>query len=287
MSGVISIGELKARLCGELSRYGVENARFEAEQMLMKCGISRDSLLLEPRESVPTEVEERAMELLERRLSGYPLQYLIGDWDFYGCSFKVGEGVLIPRQDTECLAELADGFLQKRSPDKRRVLDLCAGSGCIGIALAKRLNASVICVEKSEAAFRYLLENIELNGAGELVSAVKADIFGDLSENELGYSEFDAIVSNPPYLTAQEMNSLQREVSFEPESALYGGDDGLDFYRRIPKAYLPKLTEGGLLAVEIGYRQAGEVAAIFKECGTEPRVQKDLCGNDRVVYCMK
>lgn len=284
MSGGVSIAELKSRLCAELARNGVENARFEAEQLLMKCGISRNSLLSEPRESVPPDVETRVSELLERRLGGYPLQYLIGDWDFYGCSFKIGEGVLIPRQDTECLAELADGFLKKRSSDKRRVLDLCAGSGCIGIALAKRLNARVVCVEKSEAAFKYLLENIELNGVKALVSAVGADIFGDIPELD---GEYDVIVSNPPYLTAEEMKSLQREVTFEPKSALYGGDDGLDFYRLIPKKYLPMLARGGLLAVEIGYLQAVAVAAIFKENGAEPLIRKDMCGNDRIVYCIK
>ncbi len=262
----------------------MENARFEAEQILFKAGISKKSVLWEPRESVLPDCEKCAMALLERRIVGYPLQYLVGDWDFYGCNFKVGEGVLIPRQDTECLAELAEGFLKKRSSDRRRVLDLCAGSGCIGIVLARFCEARVTCVEKSEAAFSYLIQNIKLNGVEGLVNAVRADIFENIPEVE---HEYDVIVSNPPYLTAAEMDSLQREVSFEPEVALYGGRDGLEFYRQIPERYLSRLAEGGLLALEIGYKQAADVAAIFKANGLEPRFQKDLCGVNRVIYCVK
>lgn len=281
---MVCVGELLTRIRSALEGYGVENARFEAEQILVKSGIPKQSVLWEPREGVLLDTENRAAELLERRLSGYPLQYLIGDWDFCGCNFKVGEGVLIPRQDTECLAELAAGFLKKLSPGRRRVLDLCAGSGCIGIVLAKLCNARVICVEKSEAAFGYLAENIRLNGVDQLVNAVRADIFDEIEGLE---PEFDVIVSNPPYLTAAEMKGLQREVTFEPEDALYGGDDGLEFYRLIPERFLSRLAEGGLLAVEIGYKQAAEVSAIFKKYGLEPTVQKDLCGNDRVVYGVK
>lgn len=280
------IGELLARTCKALSEYGVENARFEAEQILLKAGIPKDNILWEPREGVDPECERRAEELLRRRISGYPLQYLIGEWSFYACDFKVGEGVLIPRQDTETIAELADDFLKQRPENERRVLDLCAGSGCIGIVLAKFRNAEVTSVEKSEAAFAYISENAALNGVSDKISAVCGDIFSKDVQQRIG-GEFDVIVSNPPYLTSLDMENLQREVSFEPREALYGGADGLEFYRRIVPEYIGRLKRGGLFAVEIGIGQDADVSEIFKKYGLSPQVKKDLCGVKRVIYCVK
>lgn len=279
------IAELKSLLRKRLSEYGIENAGFEAEQILLASGIPKNVVLWEPKECASREQLQKAFDMLKKRCSGYPLQYLVGDWDFYGCNFEVGEGVLIPRQDTEALAELADRFLRTRSPDKRRVLDLCAGSGCIGISLARACGARVVCVERSEAAFRYLEENIRLNGVSDQVTAVCGDIF-DISLDESG-AEFDVIVSNPPYLTDTEMDSLQREVAFEPREALYGGADGLLFYRGIPERYLGLICEGGLLAVEVGFRQASEVIGIFEGYGLKAQVKKDMCGVDRVIYTVK
>lgn len=269
-----------------LEKNGIENARFEAEQILIKAGISKQSIMFEPREAVAVECEKSAKELLERRLSGYPLQYLVGEWSFFGCEFKIGEGVLIPRQDTETLAELADDFLKKRPQNERKVLDLCAGSGCIGIALSKLCGAVTASVEKSEAAFGYLLENIELNGVSDKVTAIRGDIFSAEVLEKVG-GEYDAIVSNPPYLTQTDMDNLQKEVTFEPRAALYGGEDGLDFYKRIPNFYLPKLKEGGLFAVEIGIGQENEVADIFTAFGLVPMFKEDMCKVNRVVFSVK
>lgn len=282
----MTIGELLMRTRGALAEYGVENARFEAEQILVRAGISKQSVMWEPREGVEPECEERAADMLKRRLSGYPLQYLIGEWSFYACDFKVGEGVLIPRQDTETIAELADEFLKKRPLGERRVLDLCAGSGCIGIALSKLCGAVTTSVEKSGAAMKYLLENVALNGVSDRVTAICGDIFSAEVPERVG-SGFDVIVSNPPYLTAEDMDNLQREVSYEPGEALFGGADGLDFYRRIPELYIDKLKTGGLFAVEVGIGQAEEVAEIFIKHGLSPQFKKDLCGVTRVVYCVK
>lgn len=283
---MICIGELLARTRSALAEYGVENARFEAEQILVKAGISKQSVMWEPREGVEPECEKRAEELLKRRLSGYPLQYLIGEWSFYACDFKVGEGVLIPRQDTETIAELADEFLKKRPQGERRVLDLCAGSGCIGIVLSKLRGAVTTSVEKSGTAMKYLSENTRLNGVSDKITAICGDIFSAEVLERVGEG-FDVILSNPPYLTDEDMNSLQREVSFEPSEALFGGSDGLDFYRRIPEVYLDKLKKGGLFAVEIGIGQASDVAEIFKKYGLSPQFKDDLCGVKRVVYCVK
>lgn len=280
------IGDLLRRTADALKGYGVENSRLEAEQILVKAGIPKQSVMWDPRAGADPECEKRAEELLKRRLEGYPLQYLIGEWSFYACDFKVGEGVLIPRQDTETIAELADGFLKRRPNDERRVLDLCAGSGCIGIVLSKFCGAMTTSVEKSETAMSYLLQNAELNGVSDKVTAVCGDIFSDEVLTKVG-GEFDVIVSNPPYLTGSDMDNLQREVSFEPGEALYGGEDGLDFYRRIPGVYLEKLKEGGLFAVEIGMGQGAAVAEIFGRYGLSPQFKEDLCGVKRVVYSLK
>lgn len=280
------VGDLLNRVRGALAEYGVENARFEAEQILVKAGISKQSVMWEPREGVDPECEKRAEEFLKRRLSGYPLQYLIGEWSFYACDFKVGEGVLIPRQDTETIAELADDFLKKRPENKRKVLDLCAGSGCIGIVLAKFRNADVMSVEKSEKAFGYISGNAALNGVSDKVTAVCGDIFSKDVQQKIG-GDFDVIVSNPPYLTGSDMENLQREVSFEPKEALYGGADGLEFYRRMIPEYIGRLKSGGLFAVEIGIGQDADVSKIFKKYGLSPQVKNDLCGVKRVVYSVK
>lgn len=275
----MTVSELYNRIRYELESGGIESFGFEARQLLLKAGVPRDKLLWEPRGAVDTECEERAMELLERRLSGYPLQYLVGDWDFYACTFKIGEGVLIPRQDTETLAELADGFLKKRPPRQRRVLDLCAGSGCIGLSLAKFCGAEVTCVEKSERAFAYLKENAAEYGA----KTILGDIFDEEITARLG-GGYDIIVSNPPYLTESDMTALQKEVTFEPREALFGGADGLDFYRGITRIYPGMLVSGGMLAVEIGMGQENDVCRMFRKNGVEPHTLNDLRGVCRVVY---
>ncbi|MDE6726772.1 MAG: peptide chain release factor N(5)-glutamine methyltransferase, partial [Oscillospiraceae bacterium] len=207
--------------------------------------------------------------------------YILGEWEFYRLPFKVGEGVLIPRQDTETLVDTAARFLRERDAWARKTLDLCAGSGCIGIALAKTAAAEVTCVEKSRRAFGYLEENAALNHV-----SVRA-VLGDALDENTVTGEYDLIVSNPPYLTESDMRSLQKEVSFEPEAALFGGTDGLDFYRGIIPIYARKLVSGGMIAVEIGMGQESAVSGIFRENGLDPRLEKDMRGIYRVVYGIK
>ena len=262
-----------------LERGGIESARFEADQLLQGAGIKMMDLFSEPRSEVDETTLAKIRPLIERRLSGEPLQYILGEWDFYGLPFLVGEGVLIPRQDTEALAYLCITFLEGRS--ERKTLDLCAGSGCIGIALALLADAEVTLVERSEQAFGYLRENIALHR----VSAEA--VLGDALDENTVNGEYDLIVSNPPYLTESDMRSLQREVEFEPKEALYGGADGLDFYRSILGIYPKKLKRGGMIAVEIGMGQENAVSEIFRENGIEPRLEKDMGGIYRVVRGVK
>lgn len=217
---------------------------------------------------------EAELETMTNRLvGGEPLQYILGEWEFYGLPFEVGEGVLIPRADTEVLVEEALDFIGRR---KVTVLDLCAGSGAVGIAIAVKSDAAVTAVEKSEEAFDYLLRNIRRNGVS--VKAVKGDIFDDLS---LG--TFDVLVSNPPYIASAVVPTLET-VRREPTVALDGGEDGLVFYRRILTAYRPLVKPGGLIAAEIGYDQENEVTALFAEAGLQNiRTRRDYGGNPRVI----
>lgn len=277
----MTVAELYREIKSELKGGGVENARFEAEQLLIAAGFDKVTLITEPGADVSEDISREMRAKLSRRLSGEPLQYILGEWEFYGLPFKVGEGVLIPRQDTETLVETAARFLCDRETFARKTLDLCAGSGCIGIALAKTAAAEVICVEKSRRAFGYIEENAALNRV-----SIRA-VLGDVLDETTAMGEYDLIVSNPPYLTESDMRSLQKEVSFEPETALFGGADGLDFYRGIIPRYARKLVSGGMIAVEIGMGQENAVSGIFRENGLEPRFEKDMRGIYRVVYAIK
>ncbi|MCL2637537.1 MAG: peptide chain release factor N(5)-glutamine methyltransferase [Oscillospiraceae bacterium] len=218
---------------------------------------------------------ESLESLLKRRENGEPLQYILGEWEFYGYSFKVGKGVLIPRPETEFLVDLA----KERKP--KTIYDLCAGSGCVGIALAKEIGCEVIAVEISEEAINYLKQNAELNKTD--IKIIKDDVL----KPEFDYEEADCILVNPPYLTKNEMQELQTEVTHEPELALFGGEDGLDFYREIFRLWDGKLRHGGLFAVEVGHEQAEQVAELMKGAGFTPQIKKDYSGIDRIVYAVK
>lgn len=280
----MTAGALLAECRAALSSAGIDEARFEAGQLTaFVCGASLTKLITSPETPVPEENCRRLRELVRRRISGEPLQYIIGEWEFYGLPFKVGRGVLIPRQDTETLVGTAIDFCAGKG--RLRAADLCAGSGCVGIALAKMTGASVVCYELCEPALMYLKDNIKLNGVGELVKPAAADVLDP--KTVLDAPSFDIIVFNPPYLTERDMRGLQKEVSFEPETALFGGNDGLDFYRAVPALWTPKLKSGGLIAAEIGAGQEREVERIFLENGITPSVKKDLCGINRVVFGIK
>lgn len=246
-----------------LAEAGIETARFEAKQL---CGFLADG----------GEIDEGALySAMTRRKNGEPLQYIIGEWEFYSLPFSVGKGVLIPRPDTEFLCDLGIEFIGDRTA---RCIDLCSGSGCVAIALDKNCkNAEVFALEKYDEAVFYLEKNIARNN-----SRVKV-IKGDVQVPAKG--EYDLILSNPPYIKRGALAGLQKEVGFEPKTALDGGEDGLMFYREILKNYLPCLKKGGMLAVEIGFDQRDEVVALFCEAGlSSVGSKKDFGGNERVVF---
>lgn len=251
-------------------------------------GITRERAALHPDDELHESICARVIEAANKRKSGYPLQYILGQWEFYGLRFRVGEGVLIPRPDTEALAEEAIGRIKKQGAASPRIIDLCSGSGCIAVTLAKLIEGSeVFAVELSGEAFPYLTDNIRSNDAR--VTVIRGDVSdGRLLDNfrdEDGeIVPVDCIVSNPPYLTSEEMAELQTEVGYEPEIALFGGNDGLKFYRIITCLWKVLLTEGGLLIFEIGNDQEGAVTDIlinegFGDIFTAP----DATGAIRVV----
>ena len=261
-----------------LTEAGCDSPAFDALCLLEDVGgMPRGALSLwenRPVEPAPAPRREAAAAQREKRR---PLQYILGQWDFLDLTLEVGEGVLVPRPDTELLCESAAEWLQgKLNP---RVLDLCAGSGCVGLGIARLFpGAQVTAVELSEEALSYLRRN-----AARYPQYPLTIIAGDALDGGTAEGAFDAVVSNPPYIPAEELDGLMPEVRQEPRMALDGGD-GLRFYRGIADIWAPRLTAGGFCAVEVGIGQAEAVAALFQAAGLRNiTVRQDLGGVDRVV----
>ncbi len=256
-----------------LSCNGVDEAEFKS--LCLVChiaGINNSEYNFHTSDEI---IMKRFAELLWRVKNGEPLQYVLGKWDFYDSEFKVGKGVLIPRPETEELTELV--IKEARAVEFPVIFDLCAGTGCIGISVAKAVpSAKVFCVEKSAQAMPYLTDNCK-----QAENAVPVD--GDVFEPP-SLPQADIIVSNPPYIKSCEISSLQKEVSFEPRIALDGGDDGLDFYRAICAKWKVLLKNGGSIFFEIGETQGETVSEILKKNAfSDIKIIKDMYGNDRIV----
>lgn len=263
-----------------LADAGVPDAAFDVGCLLEEYGGMPHGVLPDDR-PLSAKAVERLDDALQKRLEGQPLQYLIGTWDFLSLRLAVGEGVLIPRQDTELLCETAAAALREMACDGLpTVWDLCAGSGCVGLGIASLTPAVVTAVEKSPEAFRYLCENCA-RYPDLRVRSMRLDICTDADCLADGVQ---AIVSNPPYIPAADIPSLSREVRHEPIMALDGGEDGLLFYRVLCEIWSKKLAPGGFLAVEIGFDQGEKVNALFEKAGlVKRRVMQDSAGKDRVV----
>lgn len=212
-----------------------------------------------------------------RRLAGEPLQYILGEWEFFSLPFEVGPGVLIPRPDTECLVECALDWL--RSRPRARVLDLCSGSGAIAVAVAKNAkDCRMTAIEWSPDALEYLHRNLALNDLQQ-VRTVCADALA----GPQGEGPFDLILSNPPYIRSEDIQRLDREVLREPRCALDGGGDGLLFYRAIVSLWTAALSQDGAVMVEIGFDQADDVSRLFAEQFSHVECVQDYGGRDRVM----
>ncbi|WP_367924903.1 peptide chain release factor N(5)-glutamine methyltransferase [uncultured Ruthenibacterium sp.] len=261
-----------------LKQMQVEDAEFDAAQLVyFVTGLNAYS-----ETGVPPESQTVLDGLLERRCHHEPLQYLLGEWDFLDLTLCVGPGVLIPRPDTELVAQQAIEAARKK--EAARVVDLCSGSGAIALAVACHVpDSQVTAVELSSQALKYLDRNNQKYGSP--LRVVQADVL--CWDSGLEDESFDIIVSNPPYISPDEMQQLAPELAFEPRMALEAGERGLEFYSHIAPAYFSKLSPGGVLIFEIGWLQGKDVSCICQKAGyIDVTVLKDLGGRDRCV-CAK
>lgn len=260
---------------GELEEAGIENANADAWFLMEAvCAVTRNYYYLHAQDEMPHAQEECYKEYIRKRCGRIPLQYLTGEQEFMGLTFRVTPDVLIPRQDTESLVEEA----LKYAGDGQRILDICTGSGCIAVSLKFFVpGAEIVASDISKEALLIAEENARLNH--QQIRFINSDLF----ENITG--EFDMIVSNPPYIPSAVIDTLMPEVrDHEPVLALDGAGDGLYFYRMITEKSISCLKKNGMLLYEIGYDQGEAVSGLMKEYGYEDvRIVKDLAGLDRVV----
>ncbi len=278
----------------KLFKSGIANADNDAWILLEKiCCVSKVDYFTKMLEEVPKDMETAYFEAIEKRKSRYPLQYIIGEWEFMGLTFKVNENVLIPRQDTETLVETALRILDsdyRKEGTQLEVMDMCTGSGCIAISIAKACSdVNMTAVDLSEKALEIAKENAVLNHIDK-IKFIRSDLYEDFAKDKVGYYEkYDMIVSNPPYINSKVIDTLMPEVkNFEPRMALDGDEDGLKFYRGISSQSNKYLKKDGCLIFEIGYDQAEAVEEIlFKNWYKDIQIIKDLTGKDRVVIARK
>lgn len=247
-----------------LKAAGSDNPQLEAQELLcFAAEKERQELFRDMALYASAPISERFEGLLKRRLAGEPVAYLIGEWEFYGMTLDISPDVLVPRDDTEVLARQA---IERAAahPGEAKVLDLCAGSGCVGLAIAKHCPAArVILGDISESALRICRQNTRRHNLTARVSACQVDA---LEKPSSALWDFDVIASNPPYIPTGELDTL--EVSrFEPRLALDGGTDGLDFYRAITEKWASSLRPGGWLICEVGIGQVGKVEELFYRHG--------------------
>lgn len=265
-----------------LKRAGVEAYSLEARLLVSHAvGKSKEAFLRDLRLYTSTENEQKINALLQRRLTGEPLAYLIGEWEFYGLPIKVTPDVLIPRMDTEVLVETAVNALVGRKMDAR-ILDLCSGSGCIGCAISHELPAArLVMVDISDRALEVSKQNLRLNRQNRTI-CLKADA---LAKPPMSIGTFDLIVSNPPYVPSFEILTLDSSVrDYEPLGALDGGEDGLMFYRAIVRNWKGVLRPGGQLMFEVGETQADAVSDLMRGAGfRDIATVEDTAGVRRVV----
>jgi len=244
----------------------VSTAAMMARELLCHVsGKTQEYILAQRDQYAPEQVVQAVEKGLRRLLRGEPLAYVLGEWEFYGLKLEVNSNVLIPRDDTCAVAALAiqKALFLDQDP---RILDLCCGSGCIGLAVASRVvDAKVTLADLSMEALAVAKRNTALNKLSGRVRCLQADA---MKPAPAFLGKFDMIVSNPPYITGEEMKALPESVrDYEPEMALYGGEDGLDFYRSIAENFTAALKPGGFLCLEFGMGQGNDVCRILEEHG--------------------
>lgn len=275
----MTVKELYALGLDRLKKSGCSDYAFDCDCLFSQfVGFDKIKRIISGNSPVEPDKAEKFLSCVKRRADGEPLQYILGEWEFMGLDFKVGEGVLIPRPETEMLVETANEYLHGR--ENCTVYDLCAGSGAIGLSVAAfNPSSTVYLFEKYDGALKFLRENAELSGLSN-IHTVNYDIF-DGSPCDL--PKADVLLSNPPYIKNDEVPHLQKEVGFEPETALKGGDDGLDFYRAIHDKWFDSVNKGGICVFECGDGQSEDIKSIFSDKPCEISVLYDFNDIDRTV----
>ena len=261
----ITYNDLYLDVRQRLRESGVEASTLEARELVcFGTGKSREELTRDSRLYASPEREAQVRRLVERRMAGEPVAYLIGEWEFYGLPLDISQDVLIPRADTEVLAEQAIAYIQTLGDC--RVLDLCAGSGCVGLAIASQApQARVVLGEIDDSALKICRQNIRRNSLSARVMPIQMDA-REKPARSLG--EFQCIVSNPPYIPTGDIAGLEASVrDYEPHMALDGGADGMDFYRSIAEQWKEALTPGGRIYFEVGIGQADAVLRLMRSQG--------------------
>lgn len=262
-------------ICTALKNAGIDEYRYEAGLLISHfCDISPERLPFFYDSELASEQLNAA---LERRLLHYPLQYIIGTWSFCEEKYRIGEGCLIPRPETELLVLKAAELIPKNSV----FLDMGTGSGCIAISLlCRRPDLSCVAVDISTAALEYAKDNARINGVGERIEFLLADMLSPSTKEKLNKGKYAALLSNPPYIPSKAVDKLAPELAFEPRNALDGGMDGLDYYRML-LTYSDCLSDDGFMLFETGYDQREALESLAAENGLDFFGEKDISGNFR------
>lgn len=260
-------------LIKSLADGGIDSPDTEAFIIAEKfAGITKSALII----NKDIEIDNSELEdVLSRRINGEPLQYILGEWYFMGEKYYVGPGCLIPRGDTEILCEEVIKYL----PDNGRLLDLCTGSGCVAVSALVRCTSAVgVGLEKYPETADYARKNAFFNNVDDRFIVIEGDVFHYIPDGQ-----YDVISANPPYIPADDMKMLQRELNMEPHNALTDGKDGLSFYKHIIPAYLPFLKKDGRMIMEMGIAQAPFICEIAEKQGCTCEIKKDYGGIERVI----
>ncbi len=278
-----TINDAYLDLRAEFRKKGIAGYQIEARELVaFALGLEAEEFYTKRNQYIFEKDEQKITELKEKRYSGVPLQHITGRWEFYGLPVEVTPDTLIPRPDTETLAEVGIELLRDRS--KGRLLDLCCGTGCVGMAVLKNVGEGItgVFADLSEPALEVTRRNLVRNHLTPRALTIQADA---LEEASPVLGKFHLITCNPPYIPTADIMTLDIEVQQEPHMALDGGEDGLDFYRAVCVNFAPALAKGGVLAFEVGLGQFEEVTAIMERAGYhDVQVKCDLAGIERVVW---
>lgn len=279
----MNIKELLNRSDQFLAERGIESSRLDAE-VLMADLLDMERINLYVKYDYPLKTKEVNLyrKMIKKRAKRVPVAYITEKKEFMSLEFKVKEGVLIPRPDTENLVEAVIDYCQQNGIQSPQIIDVGTGSGAIAISLAHYLPESkVVGVDLSPSALKIARQNMEKHELSQRMSILKSDLLKEFIKREI--KGIDIIVSNPPYISQAEMEELPPEVKKEPKTALEAGEDGLDYYRRLIPQAAEVLKKGGKIFLEIGYKQAAAVKNLFDEKWSDIKVKKDYSENDRIV----